>query len=162
MILGKQSRLQRTVIANNIPFSRECSSHTPPAIVAKLKEYSGQAIVTTMMTGIEKMEATLKFEGSVAMVRQRLGEGYTSLIDIIVTDIGLIGDNGLRYAHTYIYAAKVASITPDTGDDGTEACEVKLTCHAYEFKMDGVTVDEIDSRTGAITLGGTVIVPAVI
>ena len=162
MITGKQARLSRSVIINAVPLSRECSSHTPPTIAAKMKEYSGQAIPVEMMIGLEKMEAKIKLAGSVAIARVALGKGFSELIDIVITDIGLIGSDGLKYAHTYIYAANVKSITPETSDDGTEGCEITLSVASYEFKFDGVTIDEIDSRTGKIMLGQNTIVEAVI
>lgn len=162
MMLGNQARLQRSVIINNLVLSRQCSDHTPPAIVARMKEYNGQAIPTEMMVGIEKMESTIVLAGSVAAARMSLGAGFTGLIDIVVTDIGLIGDDGDKYTHTYVYAAKVKSITPQTDGDGAEGAEVALSVHSYEFKFNGVTVDEIDSRTGKVLLGGNLVVPAVV
>lgn len=161
MIMGKQVRLQRSVIIEALPISAEVDSHTPPAIVAKMKEFNGQAIPVSMMTGIEAMTSTIKIGGSVAATKMVCGKGYTQLIDIIVTDIGTIGNNGIPYAHTYIYAAKVKSITPDTTDEGGEGASIELSVHAYEFKFDGKTIDEIDSRTGKIMIGGHTIVEAV-
>lgn len=160
MIVGNQSRLQRSLIVNGIPLSRGCENHTPPTITARMREYKGQAIPVEIMAGVEKMEAKFKMSGSIAATRLALGEGYASLIDIVVSDVGLIGNNGARYAHTYVYAAKVKSIAPATGDDGEESAEVTLSVASYEFKMDGVTIDEIDGRTGKLMIGGQTIVEA--
>ena len=162
MIHGKQARLQRSLIIEGVPLSTVCYDHTPPAITARTKEYTGQAIVTEKMVGVEKLEAKFKLNGSVALTRNLLGKGYNQLIDIIVTDIGNIGNNGLPYAHTYIYSANVKSIVPDTPEDGGEGCEVTLSLTTYEFKFDGKTIDEIDGITGLVMLGGNIIVPAVV
>lgn len=158
MIIGKQARLQRHIVVDTLPLSNVISSHTPPAITAKMKSYGGQAIVTEKMTGLDQLTAKFKISGSVAQARTTLGHGYNKLIDIVVSDVGNIGDNGAEYVHTYIYAANVKSITPDTDDDGSEGAEVELSLTSYEFKSNGVTVDLVDGRTGEITLGGNTIV----
>lgn len=157
---GKQARLRRALIVERVLLSNECSLHTPPALVAKLKEYTGQAITQSQMVGLEPMTASFVMDGSIGEVRKACGKGYSQLIDVVVTDSGLIGDSGAQYTHTYAYATKVKSITPDTGDSGKEACTVELYVHAYSFSSDGELIDEVDSRTGKIMIGGHVIIEA--
>ena len=161
MITGLQARLSRSLIVDTLPLSNVVTEHTAPALVAKMKSYSGQAIPTEQMVGLEQMTASFKLAGSVAAAKMALGKGFTQLIDVIVSDSGNIGDNGVKYVHTYVYAVRVKSITPVTDADGSDGADIELSVTSYEYKFNGVTVDEVNARTGKIVIGGFTHVEAV-
>lgn len=153
MALGTRARIRIDAMVEGVPLMNEIEDFSPPDVTMKRQTISGQFIDSDMVVGVEKLEWSLKINGSQLLVLQALGSGFTDTAHISVIDSGKTQD-GIPYIVKHSLHGPITGIAEEPVRQGEKmVTTITGTANSYKKTDTGITLIDIDARTGKVDLG---------
>lgn len=132
---------------------------TAPEVKAKMSDHNalGMMGVASFMSGIEKLEGTIKWNSIYADAVSRIGDFRNPIRLMIRANVEVQGSSGLQNeVNLTIYMQATFSSLPSAGFKKSDNVELtsSFTATSYKMEMDGVTVFEFDALANIYTVDG--------